>query len=200
MNEQVGMNEPDKYEKIAEIGVIVTKPDGRRVPGCLAIGRPYLDGETAFCMVFLDGVDTPKSIGGADTLQAVCQAVRFLNSYLETLRMTGWKMTIAEENPPDADPDEEFPIEAYFGRVSNSENENAELKIQIKSLSDKIASVLEMAHKLRLHVTSASSYAKLLQGKDVTSDVFRDGLDRIQSHSMESVHLVQSLQGVGYEI
>ena len=83
--------------------------------------------------------------------------------------------------------------------MSDLEDENARLKIQVKCLTDKLASMLETAHNIRFNVTTVSSYAKLLHKEHANPDVLQEALDRIESHSTEAVRLIQLLQSCGYE-
>jgi light-regulated signal transduction histidine kinase (bacteriophytochrome) len=78
--------------------------------------------------------------------------------------------------------------------MSDLQDENAQLKIQVKALNDKIASMLEIAHNLRASVTSVSAYAKLLRKHDSDPAVSEEALDRIETHSTESVRLIELLQ------
>ena len=83
--------------------------------------------------------------------------------------------------------------------MSDLENENVQLKIQVKSLNAKIASMLEIAHNLRYSVTCVSSYAKLLQKDSSNPEALHAALDFIESDSAQAVRLIESLQRCGYE-
>jgi hypothetical protein len=95
---------------IAEERVVFVHPDGRRTPGRIAVGLPVeLDATEASCQVALDGCrETPGSIRGGSTLQALMLAVQFLSTLLHDFVSKGGRVLY-----PDDDAD--VPLDALFG-------------------------------------------------------------------------------------
>ena len=94
---------------IAEQSVVFVHPDGRRVPGRIAVALPELVGpEEAQCAIALDGLDPGRAVHGASTLQALVLALRFLGMRVHDFMSKGGRVV---------DPDEELdlPLDAYFG-------------------------------------------------------------------------------------
>lgn len=98
-------------EHIAKLAVVYVHPDGRRVPGCIWIGRPeQVEDVEARCPVGLDGLDAAAHrIAGGDTLQALLLAIRFLANRLEAFEAEGGRV---EDPTGDA-----VELEAYFGKL-----------------------------------------------------------------------------------
>jgi hypothetical protein len=93
---------------IADEKVVFLHPDGRRVPGRIAVGMPVQisDGE-AGCAISLDGFDyIPGPLKGASPLQALLMALQFIGWRLHDFISSGGRVL---------HPDEDFCLDAYFG-------------------------------------------------------------------------------------
>jgi hypothetical protein len=101
---------------IAELRVVMVHPDGRRVPGHIAVGRPYTlgDGDPAgsfesHCPVEIDGLHSQRHpIIGAGTIQALLLGVRFLGTMLHNFTSRGGRVLHATDGT-DVD------LESLFG-------------------------------------------------------------------------------------
>lgn len=86
-----------------------------------------------------------------------------------------------------------------MSELEDLKRENAQLKTQLKFMTDKIDSVLEIAHKLRFHISGLSGYAKLIRKHTLDPEVLQAASDQIESHSKDATTLIESLQSRGYE-
>jgi hypothetical protein len=95
---------------IAEESVIYLYPDGRRVPGRIAVGLPLRIGDGEYdCTISLDGVDSvPGPLKGASPLQALLMALHFAGARLHDFLANGGRVLDPEEGW-------DLPLEAYFG-------------------------------------------------------------------------------------
>jgi len=101
---------------IAELRVVIVHPDGRRVPGHIAVGQPYTLGAAdpaasyeAHCPVEIDGIHSHvHPIIGGGTLQALLLAVRFVGTMLHDFVSRGGRVLDPED-------DSDVPLEALFG-------------------------------------------------------------------------------------
>jgi hypothetical protein len=101
---------------IAERRVVLVFPDGRRVPGRIAVGQPYAlanaNPATSYeshCPVEIEGLHSHlHPIIGAGTLSALLLGVRFLGTMLHELISRGGRVLDPED-------DSDIPLEAMFG-------------------------------------------------------------------------------------
>jgi hypothetical protein len=85
---------------IAELHVVIVHPDGRRVPGHIAVGQPYTLGGAdstasyeAHCPVEIDSLHSGRHpIIGAGTLQALLLGVQFLGTILHAFVERGGRV------------------------------------------------------------------------------------------------------------
>lgn len=94
--------------------MVVVHPDGRRVPGHIAVGQPYtlVGGDPAgsdesHCPVEIDSLDSHAIIGGG-SLQALLLGVRFLGTTLHAFVSRGGRVLDAEDGT-------DVPLDALFG-------------------------------------------------------------------------------------
>lgn len=101
---------------IAEQRVVLVHPDGRRVPGRIAVGQPYVaDGGESRCPVEIDGFDWGNvPIAGESTLQALLLGVQFLGTTLHDFISRGGRVLDPEDD------DSDVPLEALFGPLLRS--------------------------------------------------------------------------------
>jgi hypothetical protein len=101
---------------IAELRVVFVHPDGRRVPGHIAVGEPYVlgggdpaDNYESHCPVEIDSLYPPghPAIGGG-TLSALLGAVKLLAAMLHAFTEQGGRVLDAEDGS-------DVPLEALFG-------------------------------------------------------------------------------------
>lgn len=90
---------------IAELRVIIVHPDGRRVPGRIAIGEPYVLGGgdlaednhyESHCPVEITGVFAYPAIGGG-TLHALLTAVDVARYMVRTFVESGGRVLDADD-------------------------------------------------------------------------------------------------------
>jgi len=100
---------------IAELRVIIVHSDGRRVPGHIAVGRPYTlaGGDPAgsfesHCPIEVDGIHSRLHLIGGGTLQALLLAVQFLGTTLHDFISRGGRILCPED-------DSDVPLAALFG-------------------------------------------------------------------------------------
>jgi hypothetical protein len=101
---------------IAELRVVLVHPDGRRVPGHIAVGQPYTLGGAdpaasyeSHCPVEIDGLHSRiHPIIGGGTLQALLLGVQFLGTLLHDFVSRGGQVLDAED-------DSHVPLPALFG-------------------------------------------------------------------------------------
>ena|SRR5688572_14805641 len=101
---------------IAELRVIIVHPDGRRVPGRIAVGQPYTvaGGDPAgwhesHCPIEIDSLHSGKHpVIGGGSLQALLLGVRFLGSTLHNFVSRGGRVLDAEDGSS-------VELEALFG-------------------------------------------------------------------------------------
>jgi hypothetical protein len=101
-----------KQTWIAEEEVVFLHPNGRRVPGRIAVGLPVqVHVGEADCTIALDGYEQqPGPLKGGSTLQALLLAVRFIGTRLHDFLSKGGRVL----NPED---DSDFELEASFGSL-----------------------------------------------------------------------------------
>jgi hypothetical protein len=106
---------------IAELRAIIVHPDGRRVPGHIAVGQPYSPAGTdpeanaSRCPVEITSLHSgSRPIIGDGTLQALLLGVRFLGTMLHEFVGRGGRVLYADENA-DAAGDVDVPLAAFFG-------------------------------------------------------------------------------------
>jgi hypothetical protein len=94
---------------IASLDLFEVTPGGIRIPIRVEISHPYPDGRgTWACTTSIDGLNgKPTAIYGADSLQALCLAIRHVREHLEWVLERGNRLVDAVE-------DSDFPLEAYF--------------------------------------------------------------------------------------
>lgn len=101
---------------IAELRVVIVHPDGRRVPGHIAVGQPYALGGAdpagnfeSHCPIEIDSLyDRRWPIIGGGTLQALLLGVQTLGTTLHAFLERGGRVLNAEDSS-------DVPLEAYFG-------------------------------------------------------------------------------------
>jgi hypothetical protein len=101
---------------IAEFRVVIVHPDGRRIPGHIAVGQPYTlaGGDPAssyesHCPIEIDGLYSRlHPIIGGGTLQALLLAVQFLGTLLHSFVESGGRVLDAEDGS-------EVTLAAMFG-------------------------------------------------------------------------------------
>jgi len=101
---------------IAELRVILVHPDGRRVPGRIAVGQPHTVGggdpaghDESRCAIEVTGLHSREhAIIGGGSLQALLLGVRFLGSRLHDFVSRGGRVL----DPTD---DSDIPLETLFG-------------------------------------------------------------------------------------
>ena len=102
---------------IAELRVILVHPDGRREPGHIAVGKPYVLGDDAdvaapfesHCPIEITGFHSREQpIIGGGTLQALVLGVQFLGMMMHEFLTRGGRVL-------DPDDDSEVPLESIFG-------------------------------------------------------------------------------------
>jgi hypothetical protein len=108
---------------IAERRVVIVHPDGRRVPGHIAIGQPYTlaggdpaAGYESHCPIEIDSLHSrahPVIAGG--TLGALLSGVEFLGVILHGFIAHGGRVL-------DPDDDSEVPLEVLFGPLWRASN------------------------------------------------------------------------------
>ena len=83
----------------------------------VSIGRPYSrDNGSWACPVELKGIhDRVAVIVGDDSLQALCLAVQFAGKLLVAFVQRGGRLRGSGDDPEDS-----FPLEAYFGGAGSS--------------------------------------------------------------------------------
>lgn len=101
---------------IAELRVVIVHPDGRRVPGHIAVGQPYVlgggdpaDAYESHCPVEIDGIWSrthPVIAGG--TLQALLGGIQLLGTMLHAFIEQGGRVL-------DADDGSDVPLSSFFG-------------------------------------------------------------------------------------
>lgn len=101
---------------IAELRVVIVHPDGRRVPGHIAVGHPYVlgggdpgDSDESHCPVEIDSLYSRAhpAIGGG-TLQALLNGVELLGGLLHAFIEQGGRVLDAEDGS-------DVPLESLFG-------------------------------------------------------------------------------------
>jgi hypothetical protein len=98
-------------EWIAETNVVFVYPDGKRVPGRIAIAAPVRRDRDCACAIALDGMQPMKGpIYGEDTLQALLLAARFMGMTLHDFLDRGGRVLHPAE-------DTDVPLDAYFGAL-----------------------------------------------------------------------------------
>ena len=101
---------------IAERRVVIVHPDGRRVPGHIAVGQPYTLGGAdpaasfeSHCPVEIDGIHSRvHPIIGGGTLHALLVAVQFLGAMLHDFISRGGRILDPED-------DSDVPLAELFG-------------------------------------------------------------------------------------
>ena len=98
---------------MAELIVCFVYPDGRRVPGRIAIDRPVWDSDKeASCSVALEGIQSVSMrIHGSSTLQALILAAQFVATRLYGFYDQGGQIVFA------ANEAEEVPVRSIFGAL-----------------------------------------------------------------------------------
>jgi hypothetical protein len=89
----------------------------KEFPVQVSIGTPYSrDNGTWACPVELKGIhDRVADIVGDDSLQALCLAVQFAGKLLAAFVHRGGRLRSSRDDPEDS-----FPLEAYFGGAGSS--------------------------------------------------------------------------------
>lgn len=111
---------------IAELRVVIVHPDGRRVPGHIAVGQPYTLGGAdpaasfeSHCPVEIDGIHSRvHPIIGGGTLQALLLGVQFLGTMLHDFIARGGRVLDPED-------DSDVPLAALFGPMLREINQPA---------------------------------------------------------------------------
>jgi hypothetical protein len=101
---------------IAERRVILVHPDGRRVPGHIAVGQPYTlaggdptGNYESHCPIEIDGIHSPRHPAiSAGTLGALLLAVEALGGTLHGFIASGGRVLDPED-------DSDIPLAALFG-------------------------------------------------------------------------------------
>jgi hypothetical protein len=117
---------------IAELRVVFVHPDGRRVPGRIAVGQPYTlagaDPAASYeshCPVEIDGVHSRLfPIVGEGTLGALLLGVQFLGSMLHDFVSRGGRVLYPNSDVPLAEDDSgvDVPLSALFGPMLRAFN------------------------------------------------------------------------------
>jgi hypothetical protein len=86
-------------------------------PVTVSIGAPYSRANGSWaCPVELTGLHaSPAEIAGDDSLQALCLGVQFAGKLLTAFVQRGGRL-----RTPDDDPEDLFPLEAYFFQPGSS--------------------------------------------------------------------------------
>jgi uncharacterized protein DUF6968 len=89
----------------------------KEFPVQVSIGKPYSrDNGSWACPVELEGIhDRIADIVGDDSLQALCLAVQFAGKLLAAFLQRGGRLRSSGDDPEDW-----FPLEAYFGASGSS--------------------------------------------------------------------------------
>lgn len=101
---------------IAEEKVIFVFPNGSRVEGRIALGKPVaVTEDEARCALAMDGLEVCHPMTGQSTLQALLLAASMLANRLGAFRARGGR--IEYQNASGS----EVPLESYFGRLLPTE-------------------------------------------------------------------------------
>ena len=100
---------------IATLDLLAVHADGTRTPVALRVGAPeQLSVDEWQCAVRLDGLhDHLRPMHGADSVQALCLALRLAATLLRDFVARGGRL-LAGEGRADADA-ADWPLDAYFG-------------------------------------------------------------------------------------
>jgi hypothetical protein len=109
---------------IAELRVVIVHPNGRRVPGRIAVGQPYAlagaDPASSYeshCPVEITSVySSAHPIIGGGTLQSLLLAVQLLGTMLHSFVERGGRVLYPEEDR-DAEGYVDVPLRALFGSM-----------------------------------------------------------------------------------
>jgi hypothetical protein len=103
---------------VASLKIVHLTAGGRRIPITVEVGLPRRNSDAGewCCPIQLAGIDDRvRPSYGEDSLQALCIALRHIRSQLETVIELGGRLIYAEDG-------EEFPLEAYFGRLEGEKS------------------------------------------------------------------------------
>ena len=103
---------------IATLELMEIRPDGERRPIRAQVGAPHYDERGSWaCPVLLTSIDeTVKEIHGEDSMQALCLALGFINTMLESLTREGSRL-VDNLSVPDSPSEPDFPLGAYFASL-----------------------------------------------------------------------------------
>jgi len=81
------------------------------------------------------------------------------------------------------------------------QHQNAQLRLQVQILQDRLSAILETSHRLRAQITSASGCAKLLLNRsaDIEPELLCEGASRIDKSCKESIQLLDSVMQTACE-
>jgi hypothetical protein len=100
---------------IAQTKLLCIMPSGVRLPVTVSVGEPYPGDREWRCPISLEGLGQEHpAMAGADSLQALCLAIRLIRHVLHSLIADGGQVLEPESGRP-------FPLDAYFSGLESRE-------------------------------------------------------------------------------